>query len=85
MAADSPNDKRHVLVAFMRPTPICMATCRAIGGPLPTAIAAGKPWQRLHCLSCGGQHFQGLAITKAHWERWINGDDTELKGKPATH
>ena len=39
MAADSPNDKRHVLVAFMSPTPICMATCRAIGGPLPTAIA----------------------------------------------
>jgi len=39
MAADSPNDKRHVLVAFIRPTQICIATCRAIGGPLPTAIA----------------------------------------------
>ena len=39
MAADRPNDKRHLLVAFVRPTPICMAACRAIGGPLPTAIA----------------------------------------------
>lgn len=39
MAADSPNDKRHVLVAFVRPTPICIAVCGAMGGPLPTAIA----------------------------------------------
>ena len=25
MAADSPNDKRYLLLAFLRPTPICIA------------------------------------------------------------
>lgn len=39
MAADSPNDKRHVLVAMLRPSPISMAACQAIGGPRPPAIA----------------------------------------------
>ena len=31
---NSPNDKRHMLLAFLRPTQVCMAACRAIGGPL---------------------------------------------------
>ena len=39
MAQDSHNDKRHVLVALLRPSPVSLAVCRAIGGPLPTAIA----------------------------------------------
>lgn len=39
MAADSPNDKRHVLVALLRPAPISLAACQAIGGPRPPAIA----------------------------------------------
>jgi hypothetical protein len=32
-------------------------------------------------LSCGGQHFQGLAITKAQWERWVNFESAELEGR----
>jgi len=39
MAADSPNDKRHLLVMWLRPSLVSLAVCRAIGGPLPTAIA----------------------------------------------
>lgn len=39
MAQDSPNDKRHVLVALLRPSPVSLAVCRAIGGPRPPAIA----------------------------------------------
>lgn len=58
--------------------------CQICTSDRTTAIAAGKPWQRLHCLSCGGQHYRGLAITKANWERWVNGDDTELNGKPVS-
>lgn len=41
MSADSPNDKRHVLVAFMRPTPICMATCR-------NDLSTQKPFHAQH-------------------------------------
>lgn len=36
---NSPNDKRHMLLSFLRPTQVCMAVCRAIGGPIPTAVA----------------------------------------------
>jgi hypothetical protein len=32
--------------------------CQLCTSDRTTAIATGKPWQRLHCLSCGGQHFQ---------------------------
>jgi hypothetical protein len=39
MAADSPNDKRHILVAMLRPALISLAACQAIGGPRPPAIA----------------------------------------------
>jgi hypothetical protein len=39
MAADSPNDKRHILVAMLRPLPISLAACQVIGGPRPPAIA----------------------------------------------
>ena len=39
MAADSPNDKRHILVALLRPAPISLAVCQVIGGPQPPAIA----------------------------------------------
>jgi len=39
MAADSPNDKRHILVALLRPAPISLAACQVIGGPRPPAIA----------------------------------------------
>lgn len=39
MAADSPNDKRHILVALLRPAQVSMAVCLAIGGPRPPAIA----------------------------------------------
>ena len=39
MAADSPNDKRYMLLAFLRPTPICIAVYGAMGGPMPTAVA----------------------------------------------
>ena len=39
MAADSPNDKRHILVALLRPASISLAACQAIGGPRPPAIA----------------------------------------------
>jgi hypothetical protein len=39
MAADSPNDKRHILVALLRPSPISLAACQVIGGPRPPAIA----------------------------------------------
>ena len=39
MAADSPNDKRHILVALLRPAPISLAACQAICGPRPPAIA----------------------------------------------
>ncbi len=39
MAADSPNDKRHILVALLRPASISLAACQVIGGPRPPAIA----------------------------------------------
>jgi hypothetical protein len=39
MAADSPNDKRHILVALLRPAPISLAACQVIGGPRPPDIA----------------------------------------------
>jgi hypothetical protein len=39
MAADSPNDKRHILVAMLRPSPISLAACQVIGGPRPPAVA----------------------------------------------
>jgi hypothetical protein len=39
MAADSPNDRRHILVAMLRPSPLSLAACQAIGGPRPPAIA----------------------------------------------
>jgi hypothetical protein len=39
MAADSPNDKRHILVAMLRPALISLAACQVIGGPRPPAIA----------------------------------------------
>ena len=39
MAADSPNDKRHILVALLRPAQVSMAVCLAIGGPRPPAVA----------------------------------------------
>ena len=39
MAQDSLNDKRHVLVALLRPSPVSLAVCRAIGGPRPPAVA----------------------------------------------
>jgi hypothetical protein len=39
MAADSPNDKRHILVALLRPAPISVAACQVIGGPRPPTIA----------------------------------------------
>lgn len=39
MASDSPNDKRHVLVALLRPAPISLAVCQVIGGPRPPAVA----------------------------------------------
>lgn len=29
MAQDSPNDKRHVLVALLRPSPVSLAVCMA--------------------------------------------------------
>jgi len=37
MAADSPNDKRHILVAMLRPSTISLAACQVIGGPRPPA------------------------------------------------
>jgi len=39
MAQDIPNDKRHVLVALLRTSPVSLAVCRAIGGPRPPAVA----------------------------------------------
>ncbi len=39
MAADSPNDKRHILVALLKPSSVSMAVCQAIGGPRPPAVA----------------------------------------------
>jgi hypothetical protein len=39
MAQDSPHDKRHVLVALLRPSPVSLAVCRSIGGPRPPAVA----------------------------------------------
>lgn len=39
MAQDSPNDKRHVLVTLLRPSPVSLAVCLAIGGPRPPAVA----------------------------------------------
>ena len=39
MAQDSPNDQRYILVKMLRPLPIRLAVCQAIGGPKPTAIA----------------------------------------------
>ncbi len=39
MAADSSNDKRHILVALLQPAPISLAACQVIGGPRPPAIA----------------------------------------------
>jgi len=39
MASDSPNDKRHILVALLRPSPISLAVCQVIGGPRPPAVA----------------------------------------------
>ncbi len=39
MAQDSPNDKRHVLVALLRPSLVSLAVCRAIGGQRPPAVA----------------------------------------------
>ena len=38
-ASLKPNDKRHVLVALLRPSPVSLAVCRAIGGPRPPAMA----------------------------------------------
>ena len=49
-----------------------------------TVFSPGKPHERAHCHGCGAQVFRGLLINRANWERWVNGDDTELKGKPAT-
>lgn len=39
MAADSPNDKRHVLVMWLRPSLVSLAVCQAIGRPRPPAMA----------------------------------------------
>lgn len=55
--------------------------CQLCTSDRTTAISTGKPWQRLHCLSCGGQHYRGLAITKAQWERWVNFESAELEGR----
>ena len=42
MAQDSPNDKRHVLVALLRPSPVSLAVCLATGGPRPRGIEASR-------------------------------------------
>lgn len=39
MSQNSANDQRYVLIKMLRPLPICLAVCQAIGGPRPTAIA----------------------------------------------
>lgn len=62
MAADSPNDKRHVLVAFMRPTPICMATCRALDSGQLRRVAGGASSQ---------DHVSLPPVDRAIWKKLL--------------